>query len=104
MYFAVRTTHPQALQQAKVRYDTHLLQYLRQLIIGDGVGFCFLKQRIAILPIKHGGLGVYTMYDIIHYCYLASQLQTFNLQRTILISTIVPEKIFISQQVLHDYL
>lgn len=104
LYFTMRTTQPQALQLAQIRYDTHLLQYLQHIVTGDGAGFGLLQQCIATLPIKHGGLGIYTMFDTIPYCYLASQLQTLTLQRTILNNTTVPDSNLISQQVIQQYL
>lgn len=72
LYFAMRTTNPAALQSATDVYDDHLLKYLRLLITGDGAGFGPLQQRLATLPIKDGGLGIYTMVDTRTYCFLAS--------------------------------
>ncbi|XP_026397442.1 uncharacterized protein LOC113292800 isoform X2 [Papaver somniferum] len=43
-----------------------------------------VQQRLVTLPIKDGGLGVYTMVDIGTYCNLASTAQTQQLQHTIL--------------------
>ncbi|XP_026445253.1 uncharacterized protein LOC113345800 [Papaver somniferum] len=87
LYFAMRTTKPQFLQAAQVRFDQFLLQFLRYLVTGDGPGFGPIQQRIATLPIRDGGLGVYTMADTVPYCYLASIFQTKYLQDTILRST-----------------
>ncbi|XP_026448896.1 uncharacterized protein LOC113349177 [Papaver somniferum] len=84
LYFTLRTTNPQALQVATAHYDKHLLDYLRQIIVGDGAGFGLVQQRLATLPIKDGGLGVYTMKDTSTYCYFASCAQTKYLQNTIL--------------------
>lgn len=63
LYFAMRTTNPAALQQATELFDDHLFQYLRLLVTGDGGGFGPLQRRLATLPIKDGGLGIYTMAD-----------------------------------------
>lgn len=84
LYFTMRTTSPLALQQAQARYDHHLFLYLRQLITGDGAGFGPLQQRLASLPIRDGGLSIYTMEDTGHYCFLASYVQTQSLQSVIL--------------------
>lgn len=72
LYFVRRTTKPSL---AIIVFDTHLLQYLRQLIIEDGAGFGPVQQRIAALPIQDGGLGIYTMANTSIYCYIASQSQ-----------------------------
>ncbi|XP_026397756.1 uncharacterized protein LOC113293280 [Papaver somniferum] len=84
LYFALRTTFPEALQVAGSRFDDHLMQYLRRLVVGDGAGFGLIQQRLATLPIKDGGFGVLTMQDTMKYCYLASQAQTQHLQNSIL--------------------
>ncbi|XP_026459150.1 uncharacterized protein LOC113359785 [Papaver somniferum] len=87
LYFTMSTTNPLALQQAMTHFDDHLFQYLRQLITADGAGFGPLQYRIATLPIKDGGLGVYTMQDTSNYCYLDSQFQTRAIQNVILKDT-----------------
>lgn len=83
LYFTLRTTDPRAIQNAASFYDKHLMQYLQNIIVGDGAGFGPL-QRLAALPIKDGGLGVYTMKDTGHHCFLASSVQTRHLQNSIL--------------------
>ncbi|XP_026378181.1 uncharacterized protein LOC113272583 [Papaver somniferum] len=80
-YFSMRTTNPAALQQASDLFDDHLLKYLRLLITGDGAGFGPLQQRLAMLPIKDGGICIYTMADAYTYCYLASPSQTTSLRK-----------------------
>ncbi|XP_026433025.1 uncharacterized protein LOC113330424 [Papaver somniferum] len=84
LYFSMFTTNPTALHQASDLVDNHLFQYLRLLITGDGAGFSPLQQILATLPIKDGGLGIYTMEDTNTYCYLASQSQTTSVRKTIL--------------------
>ncbi|XP_026451691.1 uncharacterized protein LOC113352022 [Papaver somniferum] len=63
LYFSMRTTNPATLQPPIDLFNDHLLKYLRSLITGDGAGFGPLQQRLATLPIKEGGLGIYTMAD-----------------------------------------
>ncbi|XP_026411629.1 uncharacterized protein LOC113306930 [Papaver somniferum] len=84
LYFTLRKTFPSALQPATIQFDTSMFQYLRNLIVGDGDGFGVIQQRMVTLPIKDGGLGVYTMADTFKYCYLASCAQTRHLQDVIL--------------------
>ncbi|XP_026404941.1 uncharacterized protein LOC113300025 isoform X3 [Papaver somniferum] len=84
LYFTLRTTSPKDIQPAVVRFDEHLLSYLRRLVVGDSAGFGMVQQRLATLPIKDGGFGVLTMADTGMYCYLASQAQTLMLQNSIL--------------------
>lgn len=84
LYFSLRTTSPNALQEAISRYDNYLLQYMRRLTVGDGAGFGMAQQRMATLPLKDGGFGIYTMTDTSKYCFLASYTQTTYLQDAIL--------------------
>lgn len=84
LYFTLRTTCPSTIQAATTHFDTHLMQYLRQIVIGDGAGFGLTQQRLTTLPIKDGGLGIHTMSYTCQYCFLASCAQTRHLQDTIL--------------------
>ncbi|XP_026397441.1 uncharacterized protein LOC113292800 isoform X1 [Papaver somniferum] len=84
LYFTLRTTSPLEIHAVTSRFDEHLFQYLRHIIVGDGAGLGLVQQRLVTLPIKDGGLGVYTMVDIGTYCNLASTAQTQQLQHTIL--------------------
>ncbi|XP_026413120.1 uncharacterized protein LOC113308884 [Papaver somniferum] len=84
LYFTLRTTNPMATQYATSLYDQHLIRFLRQLVVEDDAGFGPVRQRLATLPIKYGGFGVYTMEDTGKYCYLASYAQTLSLQHNIL--------------------
>ncbi|XP_026410584.1 uncharacterized protein LOC113305798 [Papaver somniferum] len=67
LYISLRTTNPLALESAKNLYDQQLFQFLRHIVTGDVAGFGHLQQRIATLPMKDGGLGVYTMEDTNYY-------------------------------------
>lgn len=80
LYFTLRTTNPRVLGPAIIHYDHHLFKYLQHLITGDVVGFGPFQQRLVTLPIKDGGMGIYTMADTIQYCYLASCVQYQALQ------------------------
>ncbi|XP_026399742.1 uncharacterized protein LOC113295625 [Papaver somniferum] len=84
LYFSLHTTNPAVIQQATDLFEDHLLKYLRLLITEDGAGFGPLQQRLDTLPIKDGGLGIYTMTDTRTYCYLASQSQTTSVWKVIL--------------------
>ncbi|XP_026396185.1 uncharacterized protein LOC113290808 [Papaver somniferum] len=84
LYFAMRTTNPAALQPATDLFDDQLYQYLRLLITGDGAGFGPLQKRLSTLPIKDGGLGIYTMANTRAYFYLTFQSQTTSVQKVIL--------------------
>ncbi|XP_026416285.1 uncharacterized protein LOC113311695 [Papaver somniferum] len=101
LYFTMKTTRPSVLQRSRLQFDQHLIRYLQHLITGDGPGFGPLQQRIATLPFADGGLGIYTMADTTKYCYIASCLQTRQLQSSILQCTTDPSPNF--QEALDDY-
>ncbi|XP_026417118.1 uncharacterized protein LOC113312589 [Papaver somniferum] len=103
LYFTMRTTCPLALEKSKTHFDDHLYQYLRQLVTVDGAGFGPLQYRLVTFPIRDGSLGIYTMSDTTHYCYLASQFQTQFIQRIILSSITSAEPSPISQQALQTF-
>lgn len=84
LYFNLRTTNPVAVQQVTHYCDQPLIQFLRNIVTGDGAGFSPLQKRIATLPTKDGVLGVLTMADSCTFCFLASCFQSKDLQVTIL--------------------
>lgn len=77
LYFTLRTTMTGFMDSDAETFDTHLFQFLRRSIRGDGPGYGLLQHRLVTLPLKYGGLGTYSMSDTRTYCYLASCLQTF---------------------------
>lgn len=75
LYFTLRKTKPDFLQETQDLFDARLFQFLRHIITGDVPGYRFLQKRLSTFPFKHGGMGVYTIQDTKHYCFLASCLQ-----------------------------
>ncbi|XP_026425407.1 uncharacterized protein LOC113321716 isoform X2 [Papaver somniferum] len=84
LYFTLRITTPSAIQTDAAHFDKHLFQYLRQIVVRDGVGFGLIQQRLVTLPLKDGGLGIHTMSNTCQFCFLAPCAQTQHLQTTIL--------------------
>ncbi|XP_026383845.1 uncharacterized protein LOC113279368 [Papaver somniferum] len=76
LYFTLRTTAPCYVKDAQVVFDKYFSNFMRKLVIGDGPVYGLLQHRVASLPIRDGGLGIYSMYDTMQYCYLASCSQT----------------------------
>lgn len=83
IYFTVHTTALESCREAPFVFDNYLSSYMWRLVTSDGPGYGLLQHRIVTLPIRDGGLGVYTMEDTLLYCYLASCIQTQQLQITI---------------------
>jgi hypothetical protein len=85
--YAFRTCSPLYLQEAQVRFDQSLRSSLEKIVTASGPGFGDWQWRLATLPIKLGGLGILSAGDIIQYAFLASRMQTSDLQDKILTKT-----------------
>ncbi|GJS73270.1 hypothetical protein Tco_0706111 [Tanacetum coccineum] len=83
--YALRVCSPLYLLEAQVQFDEALRASLENIVTASGLGFGDWQWRLAILPIKLGGLGVFSVEDIIQYAFLASRLQTNALQSKILL-------------------
>ncbi|XP_026383846.1 uncharacterized protein LOC113279369 [Papaver somniferum] len=92
LYFTLRSTAPCYVKDAQDIFDKYLTNFMRKLVTGDGPGYGLLQHKVASLPIRDGGLGIYSMYDTMQYCYLDSCSQTLQLQETILQGASIPVK------------
>nr|GEZ97617.1 hypothetical protein [Tanacetum cinerariifolium] len=85
--YALRTCSPLSLLEAQVQFDQALRDSLEKVVTASGPGFGDWQWRLATLPVKLGGLGILSTGDIIQYAFLASRLQTNDLQAKILMKT-----------------
>ena len=85
--YALRTCSPLYLSEAQAHFDQTLRASLEKIVTTSGPGFGDWQWRLATLPIKLGGLGILSAGDIIQYAFLASRLQTSDLQERILTKT-----------------
>ncbi|XP_026399036.1 uncharacterized protein LOC113294877 [Papaver somniferum] len=104
LYFTLRTIAPCYVSDAQVMFDNYLSNYMRNLVTGDGPGYGLLQQRVVSLPIRDGVLGIYSMFDTMQYCYLASCSQTLQLQETILQGLDIPVKGLAYQNAFDNFL
>nr|GEX39533.1 hypothetical protein [Tanacetum cinerariifolium] len=74
-------------EEAQDRFDEALRASLEKIVTASGSGFGDWQWRLATLPIKLGGLGIFLAGDIIQYTFLSSRLQTSALQSKILLKT-----------------
>ena len=80
----MRTCPPNSFRKAQIQFDNALRTSLEKIVTVSGPGFRDGQWRLATLPIKMGGLGIYSPGDVIKYVFLASLLQTDSLQAKIL--------------------
>jgi hypothetical protein len=85
--YALRTCSPLYLSEAQAHFDQALRASLEKIVTSSGPGFGDWQWRLATLPIKLGGLGILSAGDIIQYAFLASRMQTSDLQEKILTKT-----------------
>nr|GEZ83377.1 putative reverse transcriptase domain-containing protein [Tanacetum cinerariifolium] len=75
------------LHDPQFQFDQALRDSLEKVVTASGLGFGDCQWRLATLPIKLGGLGILSAGDIIKYAFLASRLQTNDLQAKIPMKT-----------------
>jgi hypothetical protein len=85
--YALRTCSPLHLSEAQAQFDQMLRASLEKIVTASGPGFGDWQWRLATLPIKLGGLGILSAWGIIQYAFLASRMQTNDLQDKILTKT-----------------
>nr|GEZ77711.1 hypothetical protein [Tanacetum cinerariifolium] len=65
-------------------FDAALRSSLERIVTASGPGFGDWQWRLSNLPFAFGGLGVYSAGDVLHYAFLASILQSTDLQSKLL--------------------
>ncbi|KAL5717786.1 hypothetical protein ACHQM5_010751 [Ranunculus cassubicifolius] len=84
LYYAFRTSAPIVFSDASKVFDTALRESVESIVTDGRAGFGAWQWRQATMPIKHGGLGLYTAADTLKFAYTASRLQSMPLQNQIL--------------------
>nr|GFC98511.1 hypothetical protein [Tanacetum cinerariifolium] len=77
-------------------FDMALRSSLERIVTASGPGFGDWQWRLSTLPFAFGGLGVYSVGDVLNYAFLASRLQFAGLQTKLLrhTSVVSPGPIF----------
>ena len=76
LYFALRTCPPFALGEALRLFDDALRVSLEHIVTSNGPGLGDWQWRVASLPLKLGGFGIYTALEASLYAFLASRYQS----------------------------
>ncbi|GJX32554.1 putative reverse transcriptase domain-containing protein [Tanacetum coccineum] len=84
LYFSMRTCSPHVFERAQCFFDAALRSTLERIVTASGLGFGDWQWRLSTLPFAFGGLGVYSIGDVLNYAFLASRLQSASLQTKLL--------------------
>jgi len=84
LFFGLRTCQPIHMEEAAILFDKELREAVEDIVVGGGPFFGDLQWRLASLPIRFGGLGLYSALDAPSYAFVASRAQSWVLQDHIL--------------------
>ncbi|GKD36227.1 hypothetical protein Tco_1251736 [Tanacetum coccineum] len=84
LYFAMRTCSPWVFEMAQRSFDVAFHSALERIITASGSSFGDWLWRLTTLLFAFGGLSVYSLGDVLNYTFLASRLQSSNLQTKLL--------------------
>jgi hypothetical protein len=63
LFFGLRTCQPIYMEEAAILFDKELRAAVEDIVVGGGPFFGDLQWRVASLPIKVGGLGLYSTVE-----------------------------------------
>ncbi|KAJ0925109.1 putative reverse transcriptase domain, exostosin [Helianthus annuus] len=84
LLFGLRTCQPHLMEDAVTRFDDDLRKAIEDIVVGGGPFFGDLQWRLASLPMRLGGLGLFSARDVGAYAFVASRAQSWELQDHIL--------------------
>ena len=90
LFYALKTYPSGLFGDAQVQFDLALRASLERIVTAWGPGFGDWQWRLVILPIKMGGLNIFSAGDVINYAFFVSRLQTSLLQVKILDNSDLP--------------
>ncbi|GJX12102.1 putative reverse transcriptase domain-containing protein [Tanacetum coccineum] len=84
LYFTMRTCPPCFFKSAQCSFDVALRSSLKHIVTASGPGFGDWQWRLATLRFTFRGIGVYSTDDVLNNAFLASRLQSADLQTKLL--------------------
>ncbi|GKC30260.1 hypothetical protein Tco_1037554 [Tanacetum coccineum] len=84
LFFGLRTCQPVHMKEAALFFDKGLRGSIENIVVCGGPFFGDLQWRLASLPIRFGGLGLYSAKLVSSYAFVASRAQSWVLQDHIL--------------------
>ncbi|GJR41782.1 hypothetical protein Tco_1309885 [Tanacetum coccineum] len=84
LFFGLRTCQPVNMEEAALFFDKGLRGSIENIVGCGGPFFGDLQWRLASLPIRFGGLGLYSAKLVSSYAFVASRAQSWVLQDHIL--------------------
>ncbi|KAL6533604.1 hypothetical protein OROHE_013437 [Orobanche hederae] len=84
LLFGLRIGCPEYTAEAVDIFDKGLREVVEGIMVCGGPFFGDLQWRLSTLPIRYGGLGLYTAKETSYYAFLASRVQSWGLQDHIL--------------------
>ncbi|KAL6517044.1 hypothetical protein OROHE_018004 [Orobanche hederae] len=87
LLFGLRIGYPEYTAEAVDIFDKGLREMVEGIVVCGGPFFGDLQWRLSTLPIRYGGLGLYTAKETSYYAFLASRVQSWGLQDHILMDT-----------------
>ncbi|KAF5801739.1 hypothetical protein HanXRQr2_Chr06g0251561 [Helianthus annuus] len=84
LFFGLKTCQPVHMKDAALFFDKGLREAIEELVVCGGPFFGDLQWRLVSLPIRFGGLGLYSAVEASSYAFVASRAQSWVLQDHIL--------------------
>ncbi|GJU89220.1 putative reverse transcriptase domain-containing protein [Tanacetum coccineum] len=84
LFFGLRTCQPVHMEKAALFFDKGLRGSIENIVVCGGPFFGDLQWSLASLPIRFGGLGLYSAKVVSSYAFVASRAQSWVLQDHIL--------------------
>ena len=84
LFFGLRTCQPMHMEEEVLFFKKGLRGSIEDIVVCGGPFFGDFQWRLVSLPIRFGGLGLYSAIEASSYAFVASRAQSWTLQDHIL--------------------